>query len=415
MTPNEGNVTITPEPETIEVQTMQPSADGLRSRPGAKPRTAILFAAVMLAFIALLIYSGIHSRAVAEARLAQRTQEAAIPTVDVVFPREGAPTQEIVLPGNTQAFSDSPIYARTSGYLKRWYFDIGAHVQKGQLLAEIETPEVDQQLLQARADLDTAQANLNIAKITASRWQDLVSTGSVSQQETDQAVSNLSAVKSAAESSSANVRRLEQLQAFEKVYAPFDGIITARNTDIGALIDAGASTQPKELFHMAAIRKLRLYVAVPEVYSRAARSGAPATLTLDEFPGHTFRGTLVRNANSIETSSRTLLVEVDVDNPTGQLLPGAYVFVHLKLPDETRSVTIPSNTLIFRKEGLQVGLVRNGKAELVPVKIGRDYGNSVEIVSGLQPTDAVIVDPSDSLVASMPVRLISKPTGGSGQ
>jgi RND family efflux transporter MFP subunit len=415
MTPNEGNVTITPEPETIEVQTMQPSADGLRSRPGTKPRTAILFAAVMLAFIALLIYSGIHSRAVAEARLAQRTQEAAIPTVDVVFPREGAPTQEIVLPGNTQAFSDSPIYARTSGYLKRWYFDIGAHVQKGQLLAEIETPEVDQQLLQARADLDTAQANLNIAKITASRWQDLVSTGSVSQQETDQAVSNLSAVKSAAESSSANVRRLEQLQAFEKVYAPFDGIITARNTDIGALIDAGASTQPKELFHMAAIRKLRLYVAVPEVYSRAARSGAPATLTLDEFPGQTFRGTLVRNANSIETSSRTLLVEVDVDNPTGQLLPGAYVFVHLKLPDETRSVTIPSNTLIFRKEGLQVGLVRNGKAELVPVKIGRDYGNSVEIVSGLQPTDAVIVDPSDSLVASMPVRLISKPTGGSGQ
>jgi RND family efflux transporter MFP subunit len=360
-------------------------------------------------------YSGIHSRAVAESRLAQRTQEAAVPTVALVSPKEGAPTQEIVLPGNTQAFSDAPIYARTSGYLRRWYFDIGAHVQKGQLLAEIETPEVDQQLLQARADLDTAQANLNIAKITASRWQDLVSTGSVSQQETDQAVSNLSAVKSAAESSSANVRRLEQLQSFEKVYAPFDGILTARNTDIGALIDAGASTQPKELFHMAAIRTLRLYVAVPEVYSRAARSGAPATLTLDEFPGQTFRGTLVRNANSIDIASRTLLVEVDVDNPTGQLLPGAYVFVHLKLPDETRSVTIPSNTLIFRKEGLQVGLVRNGKVELVPVKIGRDYGNTVEIVSGLQPTDAVIVDPSDSLVAGMPVRLVSKPTGGSGR
>ena len=415
MTPSEGHVTITPEPETIEARAMQPSPDGFRSRPGARRRTAILFPVAALAVVALLIYSGIHSRAVAEARLAQRTQEAAIPTVAVVFPKEGAPTQEIVLPGNTQAFSDSPIHARTSGYLKRWYFDIGAHVQKGQLLAEIETPEIDQQLLQARADLDTAQANLNIAKITASRWQELVSTGSVSQQETDQAVSNLSAVKSAAEASSANVRRLEQLQSFERIYAPFDGIVTARNTDIGALIDAGASTQPRELFHMAAIRKLRLYVSVPEVYSRAARSSAPATLTLDEFPGQTFHGILVRNANSIDVASRTLLVEVDVDNPTGQLLPGAYVFVHLNLPDETRSVTIPSNTLIFRKEGLQVGLVRNGKAELVPVKIGRDYGSSVEIVSGLQPTDAVIVDPSDSLVAGMPVRLSNKSVGGSGR
>jgi RND family efflux transporter MFP subunit len=415
MTSSEENVTTTPEPEMIEAQPVQTSPDGFHPRLGPGRRTGILVAAAALAALAFLIYSGIHSRAAAESRLKQRTEEAAIPTVAVVFPREGAPTQEIVLPGNTQAFSDAPIYARTSGYLKHWYFDIGAHVQKGQLLAEIETPEVDQQLQQARADLHTAQANLNIAKITAARWQDLVSTGSVSQQETDQAVSNLSAVTAAAESSAANVRRLEQLQAFEKVYAPFDGIITARNTDIGALIDAGASTQPKELFHIAAIRKLRLYVAVPEVYSRAARSGAPATLTLDEFPGQTFHGALVRNANSIDIASRTLLVEVDVDNPTGRLLPGAYVFVHLKLPDETRSVTIPSNTLIFRKEGLQVGLVRNDKAELVPVKIGRDYGSSVEIVSGLQPADAVIVDPSDSLVAGMPVRLSNKPTRGPGR
>ena len=408
-------IVTTPEPETIEVQTMQPSPDGFRPRPRTRRQTGVLVAAAALAALAFLIYSGIHSRAAAESRLTKRTEEAAIPTVAVVLPQEGAPTQEIVLPGNTQAFSDAPIYARTSGYLKRWYFDIGAHLQKGQLLAVIETPEVDRQLEQARADLETAQANLNIAKITATRWQDLVSDGSVSQQETDQAVSNLSAVKSAAESSAANVRRLEQLQSFEKIYAPFDGVVTARNTDIGALIDAGASTQPRELFHMAAIRELRLYVSVPEVYSRAARSGAPATLTLDEFPGQTFHGTLVRNANSIDIASRTLLVEVDVDNPTGQLLPGAYVFVHLKLPDETRSVTIPSNTLIFRKEGLQVGLVRNGKAELVPVKISRDYGNRVEIVSGLQPTDAVIVDPSDSLVAGMPVRLSTKPEGGTGR
>jgi RND family efflux transporter MFP subunit len=408
-------VTTIPEPETIEVQSVQPGPDGLQAEPGIRRGTAILLAAAALAALVLLLYSGIHSRVAAESRLKERTEEAAVPTVTVVFPREGAPTEEIVLPGNTQAFSDAPIYARTSGYLKRWYFDIGAHVQKGQLLAEIETPEVDQQLQQARADLDTAQANLNIAKITATRWQDLVSNGSVSQQETDQAVSNLSAVKAAAESSAANVRRLEQLQSFEKIYAPFDGIITARNTDIGALIDAGASAQPRELFHMTAIRTLRVYVAVPEVYSRAARSDAPATLTLDEFPGQTFRGTIVRNANAIDIASRTLLVEVDIDNPTGQLLPGAYVFVHLKLPDESRSVTIPANTLIFRKEGLQVGLVRNGKAELVPVKISRDYGNSVEIVSGLQPTDAVIVDPSDSLVAGMTVRLGGKRAGGSGK
>jgi RND family efflux transporter MFP subunit len=400
------------EPKMIEGQTARPSTDGFHLRRGAWHQTAVFVAAAALA---LLIYFGIHSRAAAESQLKQRTEEAAIPTVAVVFPREGAPTQEIVLPGNTQAFSDAPIYARTNGYLKRWYFDIGAHVRKGQLLAEIETPELDQQLQQARADLDTAQANLNIAKITASRWQDLVSTGSVSQQETDQAASNLNAVKATVESSSANVRRLEQLQSFEKIYAPFDGIVTARNTDIGALIDAGASAQPRELFHMAAIRTLRVYVSVPEVFSRAARPGASATLSLDEFPGQTFHGTLVRNANSIDIASRTLLVEVDVDNPTGQLLPGAYVFVHLKLPDETRSVTIPSNTLIFRKEGLQVGLVRNDKAELVPVKISRDYGNSVEIVSGLRPTDAVIVDPSDSLVTGMPVRLSNKAAGGSAK
>ena len=412
---SEENMTNVPEPETIEAETRQPKSDGFRPRRGVGRRAPVLVAVAVLAALALMIYSGIHSRVAAESRLLKRTAETATPTVAVIFPKEGAPTQEIILPGNTQAFSDAPLYARTSGYLRHWYFDIGAHVKKGQLLAEIETPEVDQQLRQAQAEQDNAQANLNIAKITAARWQDLVSTGSVSQQETDQAVSNLSAVKATAESSAANVRRLEELQSFEKIFAPFDGIITARNTDIGALIDAGASTQPKELFHIAAIRTLRVYVSIPEVYSRAARSGAPATLTLDEFPGQTFRGTLVRNANSIDVASRTLLVEVDVDNPTGQLLPGAYVFVHLKLPDETHSVTIPSNTLIFRKEGLQVGLVRNGKADLVPVKIGRDYGNTVEIVSGLQPTDAVIVDPSDSLVTGLPVRLGNKPAGGSSR
>src|SRR5260221_11465573 len=222
MASSEENVTTTPEPDTIEVQTMRPSSDGFRPRQRVRRQTAVLVAVAVLAALAVLIYSGIHSRVAAESRLMKRTEEAAIPTVAVICPKEGAPIQEIILPGNTQAFSDAPLYARTSGYLRHWYFDIGAHVQKGQLLAEIETPEVEQQLLQARADLDTAQANLNIAKITASRWQDLVNSRSVSQQETDQAASNLNAVKAAVESSSANVRRLEQLQSFEKIYAPFD-------------------------------------------------------------------------------------------------------------------------------------------------------------------------------------------------
>jgi RND family efflux transporter MFP subunit len=407
MTPKEENATITPKP--IELRTLEPSNRFVTGRE--RPRRQLLVAAVALALVAAVIFSGIHSRAADESRLKQRTEAAAIPTVAVVFPKEGAPTDEIVLPGVTQAFIDAPIYARTNGYLKQWYFDIGARVKKDQLLAVIETPEVDQQLQQARADLDTAQANVAIAKITADRWQGLVSDGSVSQQETDEAVINLKATQAALESKAANVRRLEQLQSFEKIYAPFDGIITARSTDIGALIDAGASTQPKELFHMAATRTLRVYVAVPEVYSRTVRSGDATSLTLDEFPGETFRGTIVRNTNSIDLSSRTLLVEVDIDNPTGRLLPGAYVFVHLKLPDATHSVTIPANALIFRKEGLQVALVRDGKARLVSVRINHDYGNSVEIASGLQPTDSVITDPSDSLVDGTPVR-VNKNSGG---
>jgi RND family efflux transporter MFP subunit len=415
MTPNEENVPVTPKPETSERQTPDSPTKGVAPAPGRHRGALLLFAAIALAVVAAVIYSGIHSRAVGESRLQQRTQEAAIPTVSVISPHQSAPTDEIVLPGITQAFIDSPIYARTNGYLLHWYFDIGAHVKKDQLLVVIDTPEVDQALQQARADLNTAQANVAIAKITADRWQGLVEDGSVSQQETDQANINLKAVGATLESNAANVRRLEKLQSFEKIYAPFDGIITARSTDIGALIDAGAATQPKELFHMAATRTLRVYVAVPEVYSPAVRSGGSATLTLDEFPGETFRGTIARNTNSIDPASRTLLVEVDIDNPTGRLLPGAYVFVHLKLPSVTHPMTVPANALIFRKEGLQVALVRDGKARLVPVKINHDYGNSVEIFSSLQPTDAVIVDPSDSLVDGTPVRVSNNSAGGSAK
>jgi len=248
--------------------------------------------------LGIAIYSGIHERAQAESTLGVRTERAAVPTVTVVQPTSGAATQEIVLPGDTQAFNNTPIYARTNGYLKRWYVDIGTHVQQGQLLAEIDTPEIDQQLEQARADLKNAQANEQLAQITAARWQSLLKTNSVSKQETDQAVTDLSARQASVDSMTANVHRLEQLQSFEKVYAPFAGVITARNTDIGALINAGAGGVPQELFHMAAVNKLRVYVAVPEVDSLAAQNGATATLTLDEFPGEIFQGTIVRNSKA---------------------------------------------------------------------------------------------------------------------
>src|SRR5258706_7769772 len=316
-------------------------------------RTLYLALGAVAVIFLILIAFGIISRNKAEADLKQATTAAALSSVNVVYPKPDAPTDEIVLPGNTQAFTDAPIYARTSGYVKNWHVDIGTRVKTAQLLAVIETPEVDQQVQQRRADLQTANANLRQAEITAERWQALLKTDSVSQQETDQATSNFHAMKATVDSNASNVRRLEELQGFQKIYAPFDGVITARNTDIGALINAGASPTPGQaLFHLAAIGTLRVYVAVPQVYSQAIRPGASASLTLDEFPGKTFTGTLARNSNSIDPASRTLLVEVDVDNRGGQLLPGAYVCVHLKLPQSVSTVTIPANTLLFRYEGL---------------------------------------------------------------
>jgi RND family efflux transporter MFP subunit len=384
-----------------------------------QPLSRRLFVGLAMAALLLgvVIYMGIHQRAMAESNLGSATERSAITTVDVIQPNSGAALQEIVLPGNAQAFSDTPIYARTNGYLKRWYVDIGAHVKQGQLLAEIDTPEVDHQLEQARADLKTAQANEQLASITAARWQNLLKTNSVSKQETDQAVSDLSARQATVDSMAANVHRLEQLQSFENIFAPFAGVITARNTDIGALINAGAGGIPSELFHMASVNRLRVYVAVPEVDSNAAQNGAKANLTLDEFPGETFQGTIVRNSDAIDLSSRTLNVEVDIDNSDGRVKTGAYVFVHLKSPEPSKasaqSLVIPANTLLFRSEGLRVGVVQNNRAELVPIKIGRDYGATVEVVTGLKPTDRVIVNPSDSLTTGTPVRVNTAKEQGS--
>jgi RND family efflux transporter MFP subunit len=361
----------------------------------------------VLAVLLIAIFFGIHSRVRAGAALAEATEKSATPVVNIIHPEAGAPNQEIALPGNVQAFSDTPIYARTSGYLKRWYFDIGAHVKQGDLLAEIDTPEVDDQLQQARADLATAQANLQLAEITAKRNEDLLKSKSIATQDRDNAVGAYNADKTIVNSKQADMTRLQRLQSYEKVYAPFAGIITARSTDVGALIDAGAAPAARELFHLSSIDKLRTYVAVPQAYSRAIQIGSHADVTLDEFPGQRFQGTLVRTSNAIDPVARTLMVEVDVDNPDGHLLPGAYATVHIPLPSDLRTatVTVPSNTLIFRKEGLQVALVRDGKAQLVPVKVGRDYGDKVEIVTGLQTADNVIIDPADSLVGGSAVQM----------
>jgi len=367
-------------------------------------RLAFLPGLAVAVVLGLLVYSGIHGRVEAESNLQQATDQAAIEDVNVVCPKAAAPIDEVVLPGATQPFVNSPIYARTNGYFVKWYYDIGAKVKQGDLLAAIDTPELDKQLEQARADLETAKSNLALSKTTAERWQELVKTRSVSQQATDQAVDNFSATQASVNSYAANVRRLEDLVSFEKVYAPFDGVITVRNTDTGWLIDAGAGSPTKELFQLAQTSTLRVFVAVPEVYSRAARLGAVATLTLDEFPSETFRGGITRTSQSIDMASRTLNTEIDVANPTGRLLPGAYVHVHLKLPSQTRSVIIPSNALLFRSEGLRVGVVRNGHTELVPITIGVDYGGTVQATSGLTSTDQVITSPSDSLIGGTPVR-----------
>lgn len=383
----------------------------------ARPRRPWIAALVVFAIVVAIVIAGILPRVKARTALRKETAEMAVATVSVVQPKRSEPTQELVLPANVQAFSDSPIYARTNGYLKRWYVDIGAHVKRGQLLAEIETPEVDQQLRQSRADLATAEANLGLSKITADRYADLLKTDSVSKQEADNAAGDYAAKKAIVDSSKANVDRLQQMQSFEKIYAPFDGVITARNTDIGALIDSGSAGGGRtELFHMAQPDKLRVYVNVPEAYSQAAKPGLIADLTLAEFPGRRFQGKLVRTANAIDHTTRTLLVEIDVDNPTGTLFSGAYAEVHFKLPAATSAFILPVNTLLFRAEGLRVATVTDGQhAELKPITIGHDFGNEVEVVSGLSGNESIVVNPPDSLVSGQQIRIAPVSNSGAAQ
>lgn len=382
--------------------------DGSRADPsGPKPVHGLLILVVALVIVAAIVIAGVVPRLRAKAEVRTETDNLAVPAVNVIHPKRGSPQQEIVLPGNIQAFIDAPIYARTNGYLQSWYFDIGARVRKGQLLAVIDTPEVDQQLQQARADLNTAQANLRLSQITNDRFDGLKNTDSVAQQDVDNAHGDYAAKKAIVDSAAYNVKRLEDLQSFTKIYAPFDGVITVRNTDIGQLIDSGSAGGPaKELFHVAATRTLRVFINVPQQYSVAAKPGLSADLTLAQFPGRKFRGKLVRTANAIDLASRTLLVEVDVDNTTGELLPGAFTEVHLKIPADIPTFILPVNTLIFRAQGLQVAAVENNNtARLVSIALGRDFGAEVEVVSGLTGQESIIASPPDSIIDGEQVRI----------
>jgi RND family efflux transporter MFP subunit len=369
------------------------------------PRLALAGVAVLFVVAVVLAVFGILSRAHADKALAARTTALAAPAVIAAPPRPGAPVDSFVLPGNVTAWTDSPIYARTSGYLTRWYFDIGARVKKGALLAEISTPEVDQQLNQAEADLNTAQANANNARIQAERYTGLVASDAVSRQDTDTFVNQAAATAAAVKSAQANVERLRDLKSFEKVYAPFDGVVTARNIDTGQLIDSGAG---RELFHVQAIQTLRVYANLPQVYSQNVKLGEKIDLTFAEYAGKTFQGTLVRTAEAIDPVSRTLLVEIDVDNRAGELLPGSLAQVHFKTPPAGPAFIVPAAALIFRREGLRVGVVVNGNvAHLVPVLIGEDDGANVQVVTGLSAGDLVIQDPPDSLIEGEKVHVVS--------
>jgi RND family efflux transporter MFP subunit len=396
--------------EPAEAPASERTNHGGPPAPGGKLTRAVLLV-LMVVVVALVVLWGISSRRKANAQLSQETQDLAVPTVSVIHPKLGAPQQEIVIPGDMQPFTDAPIFARTNGYLKKWYADIGANVKAGQLLAEIDSPEVDQQLQQARADLATAQANMNLAEVTATRYKDLLKTDSVAQQDVDNATGNYDARKTAVESAQANVKRLQDMQAFEKVYAPFDGVITARNTDIGQLIDSGSSGgTARELFHIAAMNPLRVYVNVPQFDSPEIRPGLHAELALTEFPGRRFQGSVVRSSGAIDSTSRTLLTEVDVDNSARLLKPGGYVEVHLKLPSPVNTFTLPVNATIFKSAGLQVAIVKNGKAiSLIPVTPGRDFGTEIEIVAGLKGDESVVLNPSDSLTNGTEVRVAETP------
>lgn len=399
--------------KTVEILTHSSPKETRRWQSG---RRWLIAAVVVVAVIGVLAFE-IRSRVKAATDLRAVTFQLAVPSVSVVLPKQTAPAQEVVLPGNMQPYISSPIYARTDGYLKKWYFDIGAHVKQGDLLAIIQTPEVDEQLVQARSTLATAQANLALAQITRDRYESLLKKQAVAQQDVDNASGAYTANKAIVDADTANVRHFEALVSFENVYAPFDGVITARNTDIGDLINSGSNTAPRtDLFDISQTRTLRVYVNVPEEYSQAIKPGETAAdITLAEFPDQRFPGKLVRTSDAINATTRTLLAEIDLDNPGGSLLSGSYAEVHLKVAAQNSTFLLPVSALIFRAEKLQVGVVKNGNVVVTEVISGHDLGDQIEIVAGLKPTDQVIVNPPDSLVSGQSVKVVQATLPGDSQ
>jgi RND family efflux transporter MFP subunit len=401
------------------------TCDRLETRQASSPQKAqhaqpgrrwLIAALVVLAALGVLA-GEIRSRVNAATNLRTVTSQMAVPSVSVVLPKATAPALEVVLPGNIQPYISSPIYARTDGYLKKWYFDIGAHVKAGDLLATIQTPEVDEQLAQARSTLETAQANLELTQITRDRYTALLKKHAVAQQDADNAASAYTANKAIVDADSANVRHYDALVSFEKVYAPFDGVITARNTDIGDLINSGSSTTPRtDLFDISQTRTLRVYVNVPEEYSQAIKPGKTAAdISLAEFPGKRFPGKLVRTSEAINAATRTLLTEIDLDNPGGTLFSGSYAEVHLQTPAQNSTLLLPVSALIFRSNKLQVGVVKDGHVIVTDVTPGHDLGDQIEIVAGLSPKDQVIPNPSDSLISGQTVNVVQAALPGDSQ
>ena len=379
--------------------------------PPAAPRKALL----LIGFVLLLLIVGgvvamfmrIHDSHV----LANETERESIPTVTVIHPTAEKPDEELVLPGTLQAYEESPIYARTNGYLLHWYKDMGSHVTKGELLADIDTPEVDQELMQVRANRQQIVAQLDLAKINADRYVGLRKTDSVSQQEADQQASAYQQAKANLDAADATVRRLEELESFKHVYAPFTGVLTKRNVDPGALINAGGTG--KELFDMARVDPLRVYISVPQSYSPAIKNGMDAWVTLQEHPGQKFKGTVARTAESIDQMTRTLLTEVDVPNKDGQLLPGSFGEVHFRVGINAQKVTIPVNAMLFRQEGPRVAIVdSDGKVHLRPITIGHDYGNTLEVLGGVDLQDHIVINPADSLEEGQQVNVAPANQGG---
>jgi membrane fusion protein (multidrug efflux system) len=366
-----------------------------------------------LVLVLLALCVGILPRLKAHAALRTQTQSFSTPVVSVVNPKAAAAVQRIELPADVQAYQEASIFARTNGYLAHWYKDIGTLVPAGELLAYIETPEVDAQLEQARADEHTAQVQYDIAKVTADRWMGLLKTNAVSREVAEQDVATMKAQAATLSAMQANVHRLSKLQSYERVVAPFAGVVTARNVDTGALIDSGAAGGSKmELFHLAETDKLRVFVDVPQVYAQDMQPGVPATLTLPQRPGSPLHGAVARTSGAINSASRTLRVEVDVDNRNGALLPGAYALVDLDVTTSQPLLSVPVNTLLFRPDGIQVAVVDGtGKAQLRTVTLGRDFGTTVEVTSGLDVSERVIANPGDAIAPGDAVRVVEKPPG----